>query len=928
MVNRKVIRKHNSPVTTGIINRYDDGGSIWDISKLFTKENLGKLGLGLLGPAGNAANGLISNGLSSGAGNAVNKVGSTVGSAISTVNPLLGGIVSAGTGLIGGITNALFGSKINEENVNNVRNSNNALSTVKVDSSSNDSILNQWSNQDFGADFSQSDIGKDGLFSDKAEDLYNELKKEQEIARGRALLSYDNAIESADKMNDLRAMSNYMAKGGKIHIKPENRGKFTALKKRTGKSASWFKEHGTPAQKKMATFALNARKWKHDDGGWIDEEFTLPYSAYIADRVNNMGLNNSQKAAVYSSIYGESRFNPYAYNPRGGGKGAHGIMQWRGARIPESSYLPSQMDYLENTLNSVDRMNWLSKRSLNNFKKSNTPEASSSAFERGYVRGEEFSRTSKRKKARSVYDKMHTPSLSDLSDYNMRTITKPNIQIPFNPFGDGGLMGTHGADFTNGVTVINNGGYHEENPHEGVQIGVDYNGIPNLVEEGEVIYNDYVFSNRIKVPDSVKQKYKLKGGKGLTFADAAKRIQKESEERPNDPISKRGLEDGLIKLMQEQEALRGQGQYGLEGVQYAEGGLIPDDYTYTPVFGPWKSGELPEVTATAKRPSMIKYVDYDIPSTIEPIGIDGLYAGFSGLSPMEISGIGEVGYDIPSNVEGTTPAKVRVPKRKGNTDRRGFDATWLRYAPVVGAAIGLGQNLFSRPDYTSADTILEAANQAGNYTPVEYTPIGNYLQYRPFDRSFYLNKLNAQAGATRRAIMNTTSPSRNAALLAADYNALGRLGDLARQAEEYNLAQRQAVETFNRGTNMTNSEMGLKAAMANQEAALKARSSRLSGVAQAMAMRDAIDNRRSASMSANLTNLFDSLGSIGKEEFTKDMIEKNSVLLYDWMGKYKGLGDKSKEDDQAHFAESFESMKKASKKRSKGGYLTIKKRRK
>ena len=44
---------------------------------------------------------------------------------------------------------------------------------------------------------------------------------------------------------------------------------------------------------------------------------------------------------------------------------------------------------------------------------------------------------------------------------------------------------------------------------------------------------------------------------------------------------------------------------------------------------------MPEITVTAKRPSMIKYVDYDIPSTIEPVGIDGLYAGFSGLSPME-----------------------------------------------------------------------------------------------------------------------------------------------------------------------------------------------------------------------------------------------------------------------------------------------------
>lgn len=60
-----------------------------------------------------------------------------------------------------------------------------------------------------------------------------------------------------------------LKQGGKIHIKKKNRGKFTALKKRTGKSASWFKAHGTPAQKKMAVFALNARKWKHAHGGII-----------------------------------------------------------------------------------------------------------------------------------------------------------------------------------------------------------------------------------------------------------------------------------------------------------------------------------------------------------------------------------------------------------------------------------------------------------------------------------------------------------------------------------------------------------------------------------------------------------------------------------------------------------------------------------
>jgi hypothetical protein len=52
-------------------------------------------------------------------------------------------------------------------------------------------------------------------------------------------------------------------------------------------------------------------------------------------------------------------------------------------------------------------------------------------------------------------------------------------------------------------------------------MGVDQEGTPNLVEEGEVIYNDYVFSKRLKVPQAVRTKYKLRGDKSLTYADAA-----------------------------------------------------------------------------------------------------------------------------------------------------------------------------------------------------------------------------------------------------------------------------------------------------------------------------------------------------------------------------------------------------------------------
>ena len=146
--------------------------------------------------------------------------------------------------------------------------------------------------------------------------------------------------------------------------------------------------------------------------------------------------------------------------------------------------------------------------------------------------------------------------------------------------------------------------------------------------------------------------------------------------------------------------------------------------------------------------------------------------------------------------------------------------------------------------------------------------------------------------------MNTSSPSRNAALLAADYNAQNALGNLARQAEEYNLAQRQSVEQFNRATNQANAEMNLKSALANQEAELKAKSARFNGIAQAMSMKDNIDARRGASISANLTNLFDSLGNIGIDTMNRndrDMLIKAGVFGT-LSEKPQGWSDKRWED--------------------------------
>ena len=140
---------------------------------------------------------------------------------------------------------------------------------------------------------------------------------------------------------------------------------------------------------------------------------------------------------------------------------------------------------------------------------------------------------------------------------------------------------------------INTGDTHENNPYEGVPMGVDPQGTPNLVEEGETIYNDYVFSDRLKVP---KQKIKkgqtkftqeekiLHKYEGKTYADAAKKAEKDSgvDERPNDNIAKRGFETILEILAQSQEQQRAEEdkekiQQQLEALQEYLNSLPPEE---------------------------------------------------------------------------------------------------------------------------------------------------------------------------------------------------------------------------------------------------------------------------------------------------------------------------------------------------------------
>lgn len=125
---------------------------------------------------------------------------------------------------------------------------------------------------------------------------------------------------------------------------------------------------------------------------------------------------------------------------------------------------------------------------------------------------------------------------------------------PLSTFALGGDMQTNGADFSNGLTHIDAGESHEENPYDGVQVGISReNGQPNLVEEGETIFDDYVFSQRIKADAKTKKKFHIGKKTEISYADLSKKLEKESLERPNDPISQNGLKKQLHDLADEQE---------------------------------------------------------------------------------------------------------------------------------------------------------------------------------------------------------------------------------------------------------------------------------------------------------------------------------------------------------------------------------------
>jgi hypothetical protein len=107
--------------------------------------------------------------------------------------------------------------------------------------------------------------------------------------------------------------------GSGIHIKPENKGKFTATKKATGKSTEELTHSKNPVTKKRAIFAQNAAKWKHDEG--TKKLATADSTAYYGKQMEKFMKKRSNvsidKAPPYDQKVNKAMSNMYRQTKKG-----------------------------------------------------------------------------------------------------------------------------------------------------------------------------------------------------------------------------------------------------------------------------------------------------------------------------------------------------------------------------------------------------------------------------------------------------------------------------------------------------------------------------------------------------------------------------------------------------------------------------------
>lgn len=455
---------------------------------------------------------------------------------------------------------------------------------------------------------------------------------------------------------------------------------------------------------------------------------------------------------------------------------------------------------------------------------------------------------------------------------------------------------THGGYFApKGWMEVNAGGSHEENPNGGVQIGVDEQGIPNMLEEGEPVYDDYVYSDNIKADARILKKMNLPekyGGK--LYSEIAEDFLKEAEERPLDPISNNGLQAMLGRLADSQEEQKARKEK--RELKKEIESLSPEELA---MLESALSGE--EAVPVEQQPINPEIMQQ--PVMMKCGGLMHKYDGYS-MPTQELMGVNKPNFTITPEYRAAMIKAGQVPQfdRNYNLGPATYNPVPLgrAYSSEVVAAPVAEQNqetiynaLPTFPRYAGAITagILGLHNLA--QTPDRYryqkmipTLIEGNLpiqlqRYQPIDFNIPLNAIQAQGNASTRAIANAgLGPSTGANLIANNAATTNALGTGFLQAYQANNQQRNNVIAANNAALAQQAQLEQRRNMSNAYALNQAQAQNIQNDITEQRLNYEAEGQKYAAIQNQLDQVGEALSNMGRENFMMNQINSDDAYRY------------------------------------------------
>lgn len=506
----------------------------------------------------------------------------------------------------------------------------------------------------------------------------------------------------------------------------------------------------------------------------------------------------------------------------------------------------------------------------------------------------------------------------------------------------GGWVGAHGGDYPTGFNSFKSGGSHESNKLGGVPQGISENGVPNLVEEGETKWGDYIFSKRLKVPKGFGKLYNLKNIDDSSYADASKRISRESEERPFDSISRRGRDEMLARLQTAQEdqkyidsidtqlnqifALN-----GLEDTIFAKGGSIHIDPSKKGTFTAAAKRHGQGVQEFARRvlankenysPSLVKKANFArnaakwhadggyLEGWMNPLSGTSFSAGSrNGIGPkVGYSPIGNVNFKVNTSLDLADPnirnsyESIISPSKLTNISRSlegkigSPEVQKLKSKPVfrtlneditedTASRSNLNNLGLFAPALTNLGTTISAiasTPEQVNLDRLDLSPYKRrrYLPYDPIDQEYLANKYRAQTGAITRKIIDSSAGNPSAARAALVAHNFNNINSLGDLYIKADETNRQRKERSIRFDSEQDRQLAALSAQEQQFNALQGLREYEINAKNRAARRNAINQ--------GLNTLGSNLAEISRYNLDKTAVSNMFPMYNPWTGEWVG----------------------------------------